>query len=479
MNGRGSVMVKREVGKSNSARIASKLRRNQRDARSHHLNRGECQPDDGFTLVELLIVMIVLPLIMGAIGVSLLAIFKNQSVVSNRLTSSGDAQVVSASYYPDLQSSAQLTTQTSSSPQCGSGRQVIGLGWQDSAGSLTLVSYTVFSTGSINGVTSWGLQRSLCTGVSASQTGTVNPLSVTTLATNVPSSNVVPVATGLSCSVATGVCSSAAAMAAAGWASAVGVQSVKLTINDVGTSGSGGWSFALGSGPREWLPLTTSCLVSVTCVAGWWIPGPSALLDVRQSGGNNKLNGICNINVPSLGLNSATVTVDGNNSNLYTGLSRTTIYGSNGQKINTHQGKLSTVNGTFSDPFAGLTPATLTSTSIPGFPTIVDLGTTWPSEFIGGTIYVIDNSKLPRIGMPATGPNGSTSVLIWDTISGTLSLNGNSTTNLGPNGILYAPNAILKFDGGSQLIGSNVILNSMTCDGGGHRAASLILTAHS
>lgn len=454
--------------------VACQGHENSRVVRRDHGSR-----DDGFTLIELLIVIVILPLVVGAIAVSLLAIFKNQSTISNRLTSSGDAQVMSSSYFPDLQSSTQFTTQSTSSPQCGSGSQVIGVEWQGTANTLNLVSYTVAGEGNVNGVTSYGIQRVLCTGVSTTQTGVVTPTAVSSLATNIPSPNVVPLVTGLSCSAATTACAPAASSAAQGWTSAVGVQSVQLTVHDVGTSGSGGWSFSLGSGPRAWLPLTTvGCISSPTCVAGWFLSGPSTLLDVNKTGAPTKLNGHCDVNVPSIGLNSGTVTVDGNDPNLYSSLSGTTIYGSNGQTISTHQGSISTVSGTFTDPFAGLTPATLTSSSITGFPSIVNLGITWPRRFslVGGTIYVIDNSTLPSGPSPIPGSNGSSSVIIWDTVTGRMQLNGNATLDLGPNGILYAPNGTLTFDGGSVLQGSNVILNNMKCDGGGNSPASLILT---
>ena len=471
------------MGGSNSTRVPlARLRDRCNMAHGHaKVCQGQGQRDSGFTLVELLIVIVILPVIVGAIAVSLLAIFKNQAAVSNRLTSSGDAQVVSASYYPDLQSSAEITTAPNSSPQCGAGQQVVGLEWQDSTGSWTVVSYSVFNEGTVNALTSWGLQRDLCTSVSATDTGQIIPTSITTLATNIPSSNVIAEVSGLSCSVATGSCVSATAAASAGWTSAVGVQSVNLTVNDVGTSGTGGWSFSLGSGPREWFPLT-SCTGSPACISGWLLSGPSVLLDAKLSGSNNnKLNGICNLSVPSIGLNKSTVTVDGKNANLYNSLtSGITIYGTSNQTITTHQGTINTSYGKFSDPFAGLTQAELVSPGIPGFPTIVNLvGSTWPSQLVGGTVYIIDSSTIPGFGLPAPGANGSTSVMIWDTVNGTLSLNGNTMTDLGSNGILYAPNATLKFDGGAQLKGSNVILNNMTCDGGGNQPASLILTAHS
>jgi hypothetical protein len=57
-------------------------------------------------LVELLIVTVITPIIIGSIALALLGTFKLQSSVSDRLGASGDAQVVSANFYKDVQSAA-------------------------------------------------------------------------------------------------------------------------------------------------------------------------------------------------------------------------------------------------------------------------------------------------------------------------------------------------------------------------------------
>src|SRR5258708_1093063 len=86
----------------------------------------------GFTLIELLIVVAVMPLIVGALALGTLSGFSLQTSVSNRLTDSGDAQVVSLNFQNDVQSAAMITTSstpqtTPQSPtvQCGSGYQVL------------------------------------------------------------------------------------------------------------------------------------------------------------------------------------------------------------------------------------------------------------------------------------------------------------------------------------------------------------------
>ncbi len=90
--------------------------------------------DSGFTLIELLIVVTIVPLIIGALSAALLAVFSLQSGVSNRLSNTVDAQTVSANFTNDVQSAAYLTTGSSSSPQCGTGNQLLGVEWNYDAG---------------------------------------------------------------------------------------------------------------------------------------------------------------------------------------------------------------------------------------------------------------------------------------------------------------------------------------------------------
>ena len=89
----------------------------------------------GFTLIELVIVIGVMPLVVGALAVGLLSVFSLQSSVTNRLTDSGDAQVVSVNFQNDVQSASLITTAsrprlrrtTPCQPSGASGFQVLGL----------------------------------------------------------------------------------------------------------------------------------------------------------------------------------------------------------------------------------------------------------------------------------------------------------------------------------------------------------------
>ncbi len=66
--------------------------------------------DEGFTLIELIIVIAILPIVVGALAVGIVSVLTLQTKVSNRLTDSGDAEVVAAHFQNDMQSAALITT---------------------------------------------------------------------------------------------------------------------------------------------------------------------------------------------------------------------------------------------------------------------------------------------------------------------------------------------------------------------------------
>ncbi|MBW4029994.1 MAG: prepilin-type N-terminal cleavage/methylation domain-containing protein [Acidobacteria bacterium] len=133
----------------------------------------------GFTLVELLVVTVIVPIIIGALSMSLISVFSLQSSVSNRLGDSANSQVVTTNFTSDVQGAVSMTTSTSL-PQCGTGTQLMGI----ELGSGRFVSYTEVPAGG----TMYSLQRNLCD-VSASPTNSPGVpgalISTTTLAYNV------------------------------------------------------------------------------------------------------------------------------------------------------------------------------------------------------------------------------------------------------------------------------------------------------
>ena len=201
----------------------------------------------GFTLVELLIVVTISPLIVGALGVGLVAMFSLQSSVSNRLSDSGDAQVVGASFQPDVQQAQQITE--SPTPACGStGTQLVGLEWDlvpvYANGVLVssyyndVVSYVETPSGS-----NYNLVRWSCVGESPNQT-----ITSTVLSYNLPSNQPSPAVT---CTSAVTNCSSAWLTSTSGnWLSTTGVENVTFTIGEPNaTEASGVYQYTLAAVP--------------------------------------------------------------------------------------------------------------------------------------------------------------------------------------------------------------------------------------
>ena len=124
--------------------------------------------DAGFTLIELIITIAILPIVVGGIAVALISVFTLQGSVSNRVSDSNDALVSSSTFNKDVQSAQEIETVTT--PACGStGQQLVGLEWgANAAGAYqNVVSYVQSTTG-----TTTSLMRMQCTsGASTTPTG--------------------------------------------------------------------------------------------------------------------------------------------------------------------------------------------------------------------------------------------------------------------------------------------------------------------
>jgi prepilin-type N-terminal cleavage/methylation domain-containing protein len=98
----------------------------------------------GFTLIELVVVVAILPLVVGGIAVALISVFSLQTSVSNRVSDSNDALVASTVFNRDVQSSQMVTTDANPAdpavPACGAAtqHQVLGLEWGFNAGNTAL-----------------------------------------------------------------------------------------------------------------------------------------------------------------------------------------------------------------------------------------------------------------------------------------------------------------------------------------------------
>ena len=112
---------------------------------------GPAPDENGFTLIELVITVVVLPIVIGGITLALLSVFGLQNGVQNRIGNSNDQLVSASTFNKDVQSAQQIETVTSP-PACGAAvagqTQLVGLQWgQDSTGAYqTVVSYVVVPT---------------------------------------------------------------------------------------------------------------------------------------------------------------------------------------------------------------------------------------------------------------------------------------------------------------------------------------------
>ena len=124
-------------------------RRWQRGGGAHTVRMPPRKGEEGFTLIELVIVLVILPLVMGAVAVVMLTSLENQQGIQNKLSDSSDATVSTAYYVRDVESAVAVTTTIAPSDRtfvCGengtglaSGKSSFLLGLQLAGGSS--VSY--------------------------------------------------------------------------------------------------------------------------------------------------------------------------------------------------------------------------------------------------------------------------------------------------------------------------------------------------
>src|SRR5580704_6506374 len=119
---RGMAMRARRQIRSESIGVKRQVRTH-RIARNH---RGE----DGFSLIELVIVMVILPIVVGGIAVALIGILENESTTFNRVSDSADASITAANFARDVQNASSIST--------GLGGQCTNGGSPPSGGSLLL-----------------------------------------------------------------------------------------------------------------------------------------------------------------------------------------------------------------------------------------------------------------------------------------------------------------------------------------------------
>ena len=148
--------------------------------------------ESGFSLIELIVVVAIMPIILGGIAVALLSVFSLEGPTGNRIGNSNDELVASSNFNKDVQSAAQITTNTTgySSTVAGCGSlgskqsQLLGLEWGANSaitgsatagyGYQTVISYvSSLVTNPVTNVQSYQLSRQVCnSGPSATPSST-------------------------------------------------------------------------------------------------------------------------------------------------------------------------------------------------------------------------------------------------------------------------------------------------------------------
>ena len=107
--------------------------------------------EDGFTLIELALVMIIMPLVLGVLFYALFVTLESEAHVSTKVTDSVDSQISSEFYVRDVQSATLVTLSASAKAPtiCGSGTTLlVSLAWPSGSTSTgTVVSYWTESGG--------------------------------------------------------------------------------------------------------------------------------------------------------------------------------------------------------------------------------------------------------------------------------------------------------------------------------------------
>ncbi len=212
----------------------------------------------GVTLIEMLVVLVILPIIVGAVAFAFIEILDEQGSVSRSLSDSADEQVVSANFVQDVQSAQYFTTDptptsitvsqpnTATAPsQCGPAKSttvapLVGLEWDGYTSSFTtpanptpqvfqtVVFYDSVQQPLVTGQTTptYWLVRYACSGG-----GSSNPANYTS--STVSSNFCPPSPPSPACSPSsTTQVSGTVTGEASGWISVLGVSAITLNVEE-------------------------------------------------------------------------------------------------------------------------------------------------------------------------------------------------------------------------------------------------------
>lgn len=456
--------------------------------RSHDRGAPYPRPDAGFTLIEVLIVVVILPLVMGAVSVAIITTLRNDTGVSTKLSDSHDAQITSAYLVRDVQSSFKLSTGPST-PLCGTGNQVLGVESNLNPGPAIYVSYVTEMLGS-----SPALVRNFCRG------GTT-PSSSTVAHDLAGTSNTDAMVTP-TCTLSDSTCVSDAA---AGPISSVDVATIEITVTEVS-----GYEYSLTAAPRQMSLGSYGASPPGSSPPTMLLLGQGQnVLNCAGSAGNTlTVNGIAATDSTS----SNADTVGGNSrmtgAEVYTGNSSTSVAAYTPTSATPYAS-----GPAIPDPYASLpdpntstmTPYTTTS-SLPGPGDYKNAVAITHSQTLTSGIYVFEqglsisgnpsvtvtgSNVLLFIGIPNAAPatpqpaaysvtgNGTINftamttgtyagIVIFQarTDSNTLNIAGNGTSTT-YTGVIYASDAQVNTSGNGTTATSGVISQSLGCGGNG------------
>ena len=469
--------------------------------------------ESGFTLIEILVVLVILPIIIGAVALATITLIKQTGTsdpkgVQARLLDSHDAQITSAYFQNDIAGSVAVYP-GSIMTQCGSGTEILGL--YLTSGTVSYSAYNDPSAG-------WELVRYYCV-----PNGGVFTLSTTTVVSHqVFKSTTAPVNISASCtgySVVWGYgcanatangfvgfrvydatdCPSATNVCTAGRSTGLVASNVS-SVQEVLQTYTGAYQFTLGGVPRTGAgaaPSSTSTSPPnnppATTTTTTLPPGDSFNPPFLTFGPVALQNCSATINGLAAVDDSATpsVTVGSNGSFSASGLYTTDTTNPSGAISPAQSGLTTSAGPPIPDPYAKLTAPS--GSTFGGYNVVYETASPWkPSGTItgsgGGTIYVVQNGvKLdgttgiagnallyvtggnvdltgggnvtlsalsPAWENPVTSPAPPTlpEPVIWvpsSNTGATISLGGNGNATT-INGAIYAPGAAVSLNGGGS-----------------------------
>ncbi|MGD0378667.1 MAG: prepilin-type N-terminal cleavage/methylation domain-containing protein [Acidimicrobiales bacterium] len=190
--------------------------------------------DAGFTLIELLMVLVLLPLVMGGVAEVIITSLQDSTGLTNKVSDSADAEIISTNFVQDVQSAALVTKYVGATmpspcntPPASGATFLLGLQWAPTTGTTTTVSY--WATPSSTAPTA-GLVRQIC---NASTTHEFLSQDVSS-ATDLPTATISP--------------PTAQASAQTGWVASAGVSNIVLSSVEP----TSGYQFNVLAVPRAW-----------------------------------------------------------------------------------------------------------------------------------------------------------------------------------------------------------------------------------